>query len=395
MGKIKRFFLDLPLRTSMILYIIVFALIAILLSLLTIQFSQERINQIYTSYPVGNTQYYLANEDGELLEESPYSQLEVRNYGVEELFSEADRRAIDRLQLVSTFCAPVYSAVCLLGATYLFYHNKLRKPFSLLQAAHDKVSENDLDFSLDYTSKDEMGELCGSFEKMRASLAENNRTMWRQMEARKRLNAAFAHDLRTPLTVLKGYAEMQQLEEGDSEVNAAMSSQIHRLERYVESMSTLQKFEDFSLNAGETDLMAFGAVLGQAAAFICEGAGKRLTFRNEVGGKTTWMDREVIAQVVENLVSNAARYAKSEVEIEIGEADGVVQIVVTDDGEGFPPESLRRATEPYFSGEVDKDAHFGLGLYICKVLCQHHGGQIAVENTPDGGRVTATFRVID
>lgn len=53
-----------------------------------------------------------------------------------------------------------------------------------------------------------MGALCASFEEMRRALWENNRVMWRQMEERKRLNAAFAHDLRTPLTVLRGYAGM-------------------------------------------------------------------------------------------------------------------------------------------------------------------------------------------
>lgn len=72
------------------------------------------------------------------------------------------------------------------------------------------ISNNNLNFSIKYDSKDELGELCSSFETMRFTLANNFSEMWRQMEERKQLNAAFAHDLRTPLTVLKGYNEILQ-----------------------------------------------------------------------------------------------------------------------------------------------------------------------------------------
>ena len=101
-----------------------------------------------------------------------------------------------------------------------------------------------------------MGQLCSSFEKMRISLSENNSRMWRSMEERKRLNAAFAHDLRTPLTVLRGYTDLlsQYLPQDKipkdkvmSTVNT-MSGHITRLENYVISMNTLQKLEDIEIN---------------------------------------------------------------------------------------------------------------------------------------------------
>ena len=94
---------------------------------------------------------------------------------------------------------------CIIAAALLFYRNKLKKPLAELMAASEKISNNDLDFSIEYDSKDELGQLCTSFEIMRTALANNFTEMWRQVEERKQLNAAFAHDLRTPLTVLKGY----------------------------------------------------------------------------------------------------------------------------------------------------------------------------------------------
>ena len=89
------------------------------------------------------------------------------------------------------------------AAALLFYKNKLKKPIDILNGASKKIANNNLDFKIQYDSKDEMGQLCSSFEKMRISLSENNSRMWRSMEERKRLNAAFAHDLRTPLTDIK------------------------------------------------------------------------------------------------------------------------------------------------------------------------------------------------
>ena len=111
-----------------------------------------------------------------------------------------------------------------------------------------------------YKKEDEMGKLCVSFEKMRQALQENNEEMWRQMEERGRLNAAFSHDLRTPLTVLKGHAGMllsglprgELTEEEVLEEVRVMSQHIDRLEGYVEAMAQLRRLEDVEVR--ECDL---------------------------------------------------------------------------------------------------------------------------------------------
>lgn len=71
----------------------------------------------------------------------------------------------------------------------------------------DTNGQNNRVFQKKVDKEDELGKLCASFEKMRQALQESNDEMWRQMEERNRLNAAFSHDLRTPLTVLKGQSE--------------------------------------------------------------------------------------------------------------------------------------------------------------------------------------------
>ncbi|WP_259455858.1 HAMP domain-containing protein [Bacillus sp. PK3_68] len=90
----------------------------------------------------------------------------------------------------------------------LFYKLKLKKPLELLRRASEKISVNDLEFHIYYDGRDEMSELCGAFEKMRSQLEGNYKILWRSVEERKQINAIFAHDLRTPLSVLKGYSEL-------------------------------------------------------------------------------------------------------------------------------------------------------------------------------------------
>ena len=109
-------------------------------------------------------------------------------------------------------------------AVFLFYQNKLKKPIEELAQASKKIAENHLDFSVTYENKDDMGVLCKEFERMRGQLARNNQILWRTIEEEKMLRAAIAHDIRTPLSVLKGYQEMlmEYLPSGDIDMGQAM-----------------------------------------------------------------------------------------------------------------------------------------------------------------------------
>ena len=68
---------------------------------------------------------------------------------------------------------------------------------------------------------------------------------------------------------------------------------------------------------------------------------------------------------------------------------------VSDNGCGFSKNILSKATNPYFTEEENHSEHFGLGLYICKILCEHHGGYLKIENCSIGAKVTAFFKSLD
>ena len=130
-------------------------------------------------------------------DESGKGTIVSREIPTEEAWNAA--RGVESLQYILTV---VYFGGAFLLSGTLFYRLKLKHPIQKLQAGAQRIMEQDLDFVLEAEGKDELESLCAAFEKMRGQLQRNHQELWRQGEERRRLNAAFSHDLRNPVTVL-------------------------------------------------------------------------------------------------------------------------------------------------------------------------------------------------
>lgn len=332
---------------------------------------------------------------------------------------------------LATGLAPVLAYGVLGWLTFRhFYRVHIAGPLAELAGAADRIAEQDLDFAIGTVRGRELGRLSETLEHMRASLLEAQRELWRTAESRRRLNAAFAHDLRTLITVLKGTVEMAQmrLRRGDTlDVGAldALSAQVARLERYATSMGGLTKLEDRPVECEalalddlreELDRHVSGVIaarggglklelpsMGEAAAMPApETAGAPVP--DAIGGSASaadgrpaapplFLDLPLVEEVLDNLLSNACVHASSIVTFGMMVDAGVLTLVVTDDGPGFTLEALHRGCDPFFS-ENKSAEHFGLGLNVSSVLCGLHGGKIALTNAETGGaRVIATLDV--
>ncbi len=388
MDKVKSPGQNLSLRKSLVLYVVSFAILALVLSVSTAFLCDNITRHIRNSYPTISEKYYLTNEQGERLGDG----VSMSNVPIE--YTERDDRTIAIMGLIPTIATPLYTALCIIAATLLFYRNKLKKPLAELNAASEKISNNDLNFAIEYNSKDELGQLCESFEIMRTTLAKNFSEMWRQVEERKQLNAAFAHDLRTPLTVLKGYNEMLQASDNPQtrETAVTMGKHISRMETYVSSMSNLRRLEDTQPEYKTVLLQPFLSALYESIKMVCKKKGKTPCLQNSVPVSQLSIDTDFVTQVSNNLIANAVRYARNTITISFALHDNGLLLSVADDGKGFDKNTLQKATSPYFTEETDHFEHFGLGLYICKLLCERHGGYLQIENVSSGAKVIAFFK---
>ncbi|MFB8377825.1 HAMP domain-containing sensor histidine kinase [Paenibacillus taichungensis] len=276
----------------------------------------------------------------------------------------------------------------------LFYRWKLKRPLELLKQASESISANDLSFRISYDSRDEMGELIAVFENMRSQLEKNVKTLWRSVEERKQLNAIFAHDLRTPLSVLKGNAELlatylpekKLSEEKVLDLIQTMNLHILRLESYAEAMNSIQRLEDVLLNIKSMDMISLTTLLDSSGEQIARQFGIRFVSSLKYDNALIHVDPYLVMQIFENVVANGVRYAASQVNVRYDLLEGTLKITVSDDGPGFSDEALYKAVLPFYRGEVwDATEHRGLGLYVCKVFCEKHEGSLQIANRPHGG----------
>lgn len=289
------------------------------------------------------------------------------------------------LQLVSLW----FPAIGMWAAGSLFNRWKLKPPIDILLASIKRIRNHDLDFTIPEVSGDELGQVCAAFETMRAELLKTNRELWRQAEERKRLNAAFAHDLRNPVTVLKG--TVKQLQEGAADSGALERLEVYtvRIERYIEAMSGVQRLEQLPVERKPVDLSQLRQELEETVSLLAPELTADLTEVVDAG--TVKADHGLFLTVAENLIGNAAQFARSCVKVSLEAAGGFLLLTVEDDGPGFPPELVQDGPKPFGKFREEAD-HFGMGLYTTRLLCWKHGGELRLKNRP-GALAEASFEI--
>ncbi|HAU5013507.1 TPA: HAMP domain-containing histidine kinase [Clostridioides difficile] len=317
-------------------------------------------------------------------------------------FSDYDKTLLNIINILQLVLPLIFFIGLLLLADIIFYKVKLKTPIEILNKGAMEISNNNLDFCLEYNNNDELGNLCNAFEKMRSELNKNNIKMWTMINDRKQLNAAFSHDLRNPLTVLKGYSNYltkyiptgKLSDEKILSTTQLMSEHINRIEYYVENMSNAQRLEDLVVSKSMSNINKFIKNLDENISIIAKQEGKSFTLKSQINNVNLLFDENIILRIVENIISNAFRYARNNVSILIYIEQELLTFVIEDDGIGFSKESLKSALRPFYRDKTlnESNAHFGMGLYISKILCEKHGGSISIENNlTNSAKITAKF----
>lgn len=397
--KIRKWIRNLPLKYALAVYLILALLASFLCSWLLRQACFLECGRIFRQYGAELYQeemmgaVFLAGQNAEIWR-----------------LTEGERDAVQLLSVLSNLFPWVTTAAGMTAASFLFYRNRMKRPFQILEEGVDEIARKNLNFQIRFDSRDEMGQLCDTFDRMRKEVIREREELWKRIEDQKEINTAFAHDLRTPLTVLRGYSELlgryvpegKISEEKLSSTLQLVTQHLKRLEDYTRTMGRIRSFEEIE---PEKQPVSFAHLTDRLHEITdpLDGAGNiRIVFDSEWKKSGTgereplWLDEMLFLEVFENLLSNALRYARTFIGIELDydSEEGILVLCVRDDGQGFDSTEIHCVAEPYFRGEsssqertdgAEEKEHFGIGLHICRVLAEKHGGCLSLANSMDGG----------
>lgn len=273
-------------------------------------------------------------------------------------------------------------------AVSLLFSTGLTKNLRRLKVRADLVANRQFEAETPpITSNDEVGDLARSIDRMAQSLSEYDARQKKFLQ-----NAS--HELRTPLMSIRGYVE--GMKDGvftdPQEIGDQVLEQVSRLEKLTGELIYLSKIE----TADEVFLKSPVSVsdLLQEAVSRVSGFpgldGVKLIRRN-VCDAAVYVDADAMVTAITNLLSNAFRFAKGEVEISASQQDSSVIISVLDDGPGIAPDDLNHIFDRFYKGRQGK---YGLGLSIVNAIVVAHEGVVRAYNRSDkGGESGAVFEI--
>ena len=164
---------------------------------------------------------------------------------------------------------------------------------------------------------------------------------------------------------------------------------VERLEKYVNAMTNLYRLEDIEIKKETINFNLLLKSLSDTTELLCTDI-KYSIKTNCNNNENLFINLDIVVQIYENLLSNSIRYANSMIDIDISMKKQYLLISVSDDGCGFKDSDIERVTLPFYKSSL------GLGLNICKILCERHGGTLKIANNDKvGACVTAWIKIID
>ena len=294
----------------------------------------------------------------------------------------------------------IYIVVVLLGIVAAGTLSRvLTKRLDKLAKAVRTIAAGDLSTRSDIRTYDEFGQLSRDFDAMTDRLQENILRMEVEMQRQEAFMGAFAHELKTPMTAIIGYADLLRQDSlpEDTRLTAAdyIYSEGQRLEKLSFKLLDLLLLEKDEVAMKEVNLSAFLEDVEKALDPVMKEKQIRLACRG-VRGKVK-LEPDLVKSLVYNLVDNAAKAIDGGGNITIQGTliPGGCEIVVADNGRGMEEAELSRITEAFY--RVDKSRSrqqggAGLGLALCRRIAELHGGSIHFASIPGSGtRVTVTL----
>lgn len=306
-----------------------------------------------------------------------------------------------RLPEFQSCATAVLALACLLVGALSTHHfaGLLRRDAALLTAAANTIARQRLDEPLTgQTRVREFGETLAAMDRLRAGLAQSLESQW-AMEQQRRLElAALTHDLKTPLTIISGNAELlgeEPLSAPQQEMVETILRSAVRLQEYLDRLRTMTSPEGLDRQQKEwVQMQTLAEGWKRTGRNLC--APKRVDFVcSPVPAMMLWACRVDLDRAVTNLLDNAARYAPpgGRVTLSVTTDEKTVTISVEDTGPGFSPAALAKGEQPFFTSDASRpqEGHLGMGLFCAAQTAKRHGGCLRLSNTDQGAKVELSF----
>lgn len=297
-----------------------------------------------------------------------------------------------RLLILGGFC------ILLLLAAFLYLFFAVLKPFDELKGFAAEIAKGNFDIPLNYRRTNFFGAFTWAFDNMRREIAKARSSEREAVENNKTVIAALSHDIKTPIASIKAYAEGLEanmdntFEKREKYITVIMSKcdEVSKLtnDLFTHSLSDLDKLK---ITPEKTELGEFlEGVLKEIGA-------ERSDLHYEKPSFDVWVniDRKRFVQVVENLVNNARKYAKSNITVFLSKENMNIKLHFKDSGGGIPDEDMPFVFGKFYRGKNCGDEQgSGLGLYIVRYIAEKSGGKVTLYNCDGGLEAVVTLPVI-
>lgn len=280
-------------------------------------------------------------------------------------------------------------------------------PLQMLMTAARKIGERDLDFTIDYHSKNEIGKLCDAFAGMQEALKSSLSAQWKIEQERTEMVEALAHDLKTPMSVIQGYSEalLDSAPKDQEKIRKYLSviqENAGKASNLVWEMQYSSELENSNakLNFQNIDLIHF--LEQKIQDYAMQAKKERIEVVTDLRGlkDTSYrIDPEKLERVLDNILYNSLQYTPVGGRIAIAAKDepGKIFFEISDSGPGFDPKDLSMVFEKFYRGDTarsNSNGNSGLGLYIARQLIEKQGGYIRASNLePHGANIVFTVRL--
>lgn len=268
------------------------------------------------------------------------------------------------------------------------------KPLTLLKDGSCRIREGDLDQKIQYSKKDEFGEVCRDFDNMRKYLKESVKLRQQDEKRRKDLIAGISHDLRTPLTSVCGYVDglldgLADTPEKRERYLKAIKTRTGNLVNLVESLSEYSRLDrGYRYHMEQTNFGEYMETYLENGKHDAIHAQVRIDFQMDKSPCIVNLDHREFKRVLENLFDNTVKYRTmphSDVRLSFKRKPGgkYIEFIYRDDGPGVPEESLEMIFDSFYRVDDSRNQSekgSGLGLAVVKEIILGHHGTIRAEN---------------